>query len=56
MQSVAYAACHLCCVSLTLSVTYKPIMLSVITLNVFMLSLTYKPSMLSVVYAECHLR
>jgi hypothetical protein len=37
-----------------LSVTYKPIMLSIFTLNVIMLSVTYKPIMLSVIYAECH--
>ena len=41
--SVTYAECHLCWVSLMqvslmLSVTYKPLMLSVIMLNVIMLN------------------
>jgi hypothetical protein len=33
-----YAECHLFCVSLLLSVTLKPFMLSVIMMNVVMLS------------------
>ncbi len=39
------AECHLCSVSIMLSVAYKPIMLSVIMLNVVMLSVV----MLSVI-------
>ncbi len=38
MPSVTYAECHLCWMSLMLSVTYEPFMLSGIMLNVVMLS------------------
>jgi hypothetical protein len=45
MLSVIYAECHLCCLSLMLSVTFKTFMLSVIMLNVVTLNVV----MLSVV-------
>jgi hypothetical protein len=55
---VIYSECYLCCVSsmlsvLMLSVANKPILLSVVRLNVVMLSV----NMLSVIviYTECHL-
>ncbi len=38
MLSVAYVECRLCCVVLMQSVANKPIMLSVVMLNVSMLS------------------
>jgi hypothetical protein len=38
MAGHCYAECHLCLLLLMLSVTYKPLMLSVIMLNVIMLS------------------
>ncbi len=38
MLSVIYAVCHLCCLSLMLSVTNKPLILSVIMLNGVILS------------------
>jgi hypothetical protein len=42
-----YAECYLCCVSFMLSVRDKPILLSIILLNVVMLSVRGKPIMLS---------
>jgi len=38
MAERCYAECHLCLLSLMLSVTYKPIMLSVVMLNVVMMT------------------
>jgi hypothetical protein len=54
MLSVLYAQCHLCLVSLKLSVTYKPLILSVIMANVIMLSVVMaNVIMLSVVAPLC---
>ncbi len=49
MVECRYAECHLCKVSIILSVANKPIMPSVVMLSVVMLSVENKPIMLSVV-------
>jgi hypothetical protein len=56
MLRFTYAECHLCRVSLMLSVTYRPFVLSVVMLSVVMQSVVkLSVIMLRVIYAECHL-
>jgi hypothetical protein len=52
MVSVTYAVCHLCLVSLILSVTYKPFTLSVIMLSVDMLSIVVPSIQVSGKYSK----